>query len=129
MVLQHHHLTRHYQPSTTRTSPLLRWLPLGEAEVVEAGPELAETTTAVTEETGEETAVVEVVVEVPTEAPNTPQDPQIAAVIATTFMEIKLGTAWPPQPAPGSTSALQDHETLTSLEKRKRLVMTSCFRA
>ena len=47
-------------------------------------------------------------------------------MIAITPMEPELGTAWPPPPAPGLTSA-PPNETGTSLEQKKYSVTTICF--
>ena len=62
--------------------------------------------------------------------PDTPLSPQRPVVNAITFTVTKLGTAWLPSPAHGSTRLQHAPEGQTSLARKKiRLITTMCFPA
>ena len=59
--------------------------------------------------------------------PDTPLSPQRPVVNAITFTVTKLGTAWLPSPAHGSTRWQRSPEGPASLRKNKIFKMTTCF--
>ena len=91
---------------------------VGEAE------EEAEGTVEVVEEAvpdeAARTKMLREVVRMVPEGRDTPPIRQKAVVNAIMFMETRLGTAWPPPPAPGPTSAHPSNEIMTSLEEIKK---------
>ena len=85
----------------------------------------AETITGPTTKTVPDVAVgtIEAVVQEgaePKPARDTPPTHQSHAVTAITPTAPELGTAWPPPPAPGPTSAHPSNEIMTSLEEIKK---------
>ena len=65
----------------------------------------------------------------PEGVPDTPPHLLNRAVIATTSMGTRLGTAWPPTAALGRTGVHQNHEDPASLTRKIKLITTSCFQA
>ena len=102
----------------------------GEEEIkIEVGPEPEEAEAKIGEEEG-----IKVRLKVklgPKGVKDTPPCHQKAAVNAIMFMGTRLGTAWPPSPAPGSirSSPSEVPTSLTTKETKIILITTKCPQA